>query len=115
DDRARIPQPSSFRRVTGGGEQYRASPFGAGGDDVRRHVVSARLDSSFAAIVGDRPIAQTAVRGRRAPPAAGVFPSRLRRALLLRWHGVQFVWSLGGGVGFFEVGLGKAVEASTAI
>src|SRR6516162_11204616 len=55
--RARIPQPWSFRGAAGSGEQPRTSPFGAGGDDLHRHVISARLDSDFAATVGDRPIA----------------------------------------------------------
>jgi hypothetical protein len=99
DDRARIPQPSSFRRVTGGGEQYRASTFGAGGDDVHRHFVDARLDSSFTAIVGDRPIAHTAVRGRGHWPPQGVFPVSSEGALLLGLRRVQIVSPLGSYIG----------------
>jgi hypothetical protein len=108
-NRARIPYHWSFRRAAGSGEQQRTAPFGGGGDDVHRHIISARLDRDLAATVDNRPIAIGGIARQ----------SRFRLAfwtpLKLRLRRVQIIPPLGGNIGFFEVGPGKAIEASAAV
>src|SRR4029077_607895 len=113
DDRARIPQPSSFRRVAGGGEQRRASAFAAGGDDVNRLIVSVRLGGDFAAIVGDCPIVSSN-SPRRAATAGSKLPG-LTGTLLLCLRRVKIVPPLGSQIGLPEVSLSKAIKPSTTV
>src|ERR1700751_5570248 len=108
-NRDRIPYHWSSRRAAESGEQQRTAPFGGGGDDVHRHIISARLDRDLAATVDNRPIAIGGIARQ----------SRFRPAfwtpLKLRLRRVQIIPPLGGNIDFFEVGPGKAIEASAAV